>query len=438
MAPSVGFEWREAWYPVMPASYADVERPNAFELLGLRLVLWKSGAEWATVANACPHRLAPLSTARVEADGTLRCRFHGWKFDSKGTCVEVPNADKETADKLCGADHTTAESYPTTEAGGLLWVWPTVGAFDAAASVKPAIDAGRAQSWVMTVPPVSYESMVENALDPSHAPFLHEGTFAASEFVPMDRYEIAEEPSASGFSMHHGGYTTKNVGMNATRLFTAPSFVNVTYDLASGTRQNFDLYFSPATPFSTRVMTAIPLPAPPAWAPRWVGDAVHSFFFTSDALWRFSDQDRLVMMNQDLRNPSTKQAAYDVQTPSDRGVATFRSWLKDCAQPLTFSPSTSLLNFDEASSRWHVHVKHSPQCRRTLARVDIATMLFGRSAFASALSAFILAATGRAARGVAPLALALASYGAARWLDRIRRAFFGREPALWREKVYAA
>jgi nitrite reductase/ring-hydroxylating ferredoxin subunit len=32
-------------------------------------------------ATICPHSLGPLEAARVEADGTIACPWHGWRFD---------------------------------------------------------------------------------------------------------------------------------------------------------------------------------------------------------------------------------------------------------------------------------------------------------------------------------------------------------------------
>jgi phenylpropionate dioxygenase-like ring-hydroxylating dioxygenase large terminal subunit len=39
----------------------------------------------------CPHRLVPLAAASV-VDGQLQCRYHGWRFDTEGTCTAVPSA----------------------------------------------------------------------------------------------------------------------------------------------------------------------------------------------------------------------------------------------------------------------------------------------------------------------------------------------------------
>ena len=45
---------------------------------GQELVLWRDGGgTWRAFRDACPHRLAPLSEGRIEADGTLLCAYHG-------------------------------------------------------------------------------------------------------------------------------------------------------------------------------------------------------------------------------------------------------------------------------------------------------------------------------------------------------------------------
>ncbi len=37
----------------------------------------------------CPHRGAPMHLGWVE-DDTIRCVYHGWKFDCSGQCIEQP------------------------------------------------------------------------------------------------------------------------------------------------------------------------------------------------------------------------------------------------------------------------------------------------------------------------------------------------------------
>ena len=59
------------------------------------------------------------------------------------------------------------------------------------------------------------------------------------------------EVTEKGFVVRHGGYTTKNVGMSATRDFVAPSSVVVDYHLLSGKKQNFKLHFTPGDEHDT-------------------------------------------------------------------------------------------------------------------------------------------------------------------------------------------
>jgi phenylpropionate dioxygenase-like ring-hydroxylating dioxygenase large terminal subunit len=42
----------------------------------------------------CPHLGAHLGHGGCVVDGTLRCPFHGWRFDRGGACVHIPYADK--------------------------------------------------------------------------------------------------------------------------------------------------------------------------------------------------------------------------------------------------------------------------------------------------------------------------------------------------------
>eukprot|EP00965_Chrysotila_dentata_P218706 6190723-Pleurochrysis_carterae.AAC.4 len=439
------FTFERAWYPVMPISYAETDRPNAFTLLGRRMVLWRSADGWACVEDACPHRLAPLSTGRVKSDGNLMCRFHGWEFAGDGKCAKIPNASPEASASLCGSPETAATRFPVRDDGGLLWVWPESGDAGFANSLlsSPAVDPNASKfEWIMTIPPVSYESMVENSMDPSHAPHLHEGTFAASEMVRLEEYEVASDIEPQGYLLKHGGYTQKNVGMDASRRFTAPSFVHVEYKLPSGKKQDFQLYFTPSTPFETRVMTNLQAPQLPAWLPArgLLTDLFHAFFLTRKGLWRFSDQDRLVMQGQDQtqsEDPHRAQLAWDIVSPSDTGVSTFRRWLERVGGGPFSASNPTFVPTKEGENRWNVHGKHCPSCRRTLKLVDRLQKQFGKLSAASAAVAAVLAIRGALSRAIIATAISILMQGASMSMERGRRSFFGLERELWVPQVYA-
>jgi len=89
------------------------------------------------------------------------------------------------------------------------------------------------------VQPISYESMVENALDPSHAPFLHSGlkrngSELSFQSIPMENARLSGKIAAGGFVIKHGGYDPRTKGMDGVRTFKAPSLVDVRYTYAGG------------------------------------------------------------------------------------------------------------------------------------------------------------------------------------------------------------
>src|SRR5581483_6804815 len=65
------------------------EQPLRVLLLGEPWILYRADGELVAFADACPHRRCPLSLGRCE-EGVLQCAYHGWRFDQRGICVEIP------------------------------------------------------------------------------------------------------------------------------------------------------------------------------------------------------------------------------------------------------------------------------------------------------------------------------------------------------------
>ncbi|XXF77311.1 aromatic ring-hydroxylating dioxygenase subunit alpha [Myxococcaceae bacterium GXIMD 01537] len=72
------------FHPVLAAR--DLKKtPVRVEVAGRAYVLFRDGAgKPAALADACPHRFAPLSKGKVRPDGRLECPYHGWHFDGRG------------------------------------------------------------------------------------------------------------------------------------------------------------------------------------------------------------------------------------------------------------------------------------------------------------------------------------------------------------------
>jgi phthalate 4,5-dioxygenase oxygenase subunit len=171
---------RRYWQPVALVDEMQGPRPvKALRLMGEDLVLYKTAGGYALMQRHCPHRGADLAYGRIEPDG-LRCSFHGWKFDSRGKCMETPA--EPAASRLC--EHIKTRAYPVVEKSGILFAY--VGEGDAPAF--PAFDCFVAPDaytfafkgyW-----DCNWLQALEVGIDPAHASWLH-------------KYFEDEDPAAS-------------------------------------------------------------------------------------------------------------------------------------------------------------------------------------------------------------------------------------------------
>ncbi len=108
---------RGFWQPVMRAKDLGPGRAKPLEILGDKFTIYR-GEDGAphVVAYRCPHRGTPLSLGWIEGD-SLRCRYHGWKFDCAGQCIEQPNEDKPFSEKV------KMPCWPTREYVGLIFAY---------------------------------------------------------------------------------------------------------------------------------------------------------------------------------------------------------------------------------------------------------------------------------------------------------------------------
>ena len=167
--------WRYFWHPVctlgeLHAAAAD-GRPVSVKLLGEPLVIAGIEGTIAAFPDRCIHRSTKLSIGRIEAGG-LRCAYHGWLYGADGTCRERPAMPGREIPHDC-----RLRSYDAALARDLVWV-----RLDSSAdTVIPGCPAwgdeafrcvrGEPYTW-----PTSAARRLENFVDLSHFPFVHDGT----------------------------------------------------------------------------------------------------------------------------------------------------------------------------------------------------------------------------------------------------------------------
>ncbi|CAN1327406.1 Protochlorophyllide-dependent translocon component 52, chloroplastic [Linum perenne] len=177
------FDWYAQWYPVMPECDLDKRVPHGKKVLGIDVVVWwdKKQNAWKVFDDMCPHRLAPLSEGRIDASGRLQCVYHGWCFDGSGSCKLIPQAPVDgppvhTNKRACVA------TYPTVVQYGIVWFWPNSDPQyrDIFERKKPPFihelsDHSFTTIWGARDFPYGYEVLIENLMDPAHAPYAHYG-----------------------------------------------------------------------------------------------------------------------------------------------------------------------------------------------------------------------------------------------------------------------
>jgi phenylpropionate dioxygenase-like ring-hydroxylating dioxygenase large terminal subunit len=101
------------FHPVLAARKLQ-RGPVPVQIAGHRYALWRDASgRPAAVADACPHRNAPLSRGRVRPDGRLACAYHGWNFDAQGSGRSPSQPSLTQCD---------VRSYQVVERHGYLWM----------------------------------------------------------------------------------------------------------------------------------------------------------------------------------------------------------------------------------------------------------------------------------------------------------------------------
>ncbi|HWD25296.1 MAG TPA: aromatic ring-hydroxylating dioxygenase subunit alpha [Acidimicrobiales bacterium] len=178
---------RACWHPVARSSEIT-ETPTKAWLLSEPLVLYRAGDRAVGFLDRCPHRRAPLSEGTVD-DGVLTCAYHGWAFDSAGTCVAIPSLG--TSRTLPPKAHLAAVRL--CERYGMVFAaleepiapLPEVAAFAAGGRHVPLEFEG----------PYGASLLIDNQLDIAHFAFLHRQTFG-----------VADDPSTPPYAVERDGW----------------------------------------------------------------------------------------------------------------------------------------------------------------------------------------------------------------------------------------
>jgi len=156
------------WYPIAWSRELRPGKMLARRFAGEPIVIVRSDAGVLfALEDRCAHRQVPLSHGVVNGC-TVRCGYHGWAYDTAGTCIDVPYLGR---DRLPNG----VKSYPVHEIDGLIFVFPGNAALaDARRPPKLGARADRRYKTRELNREVAahYSFMHENLFDMNHQ-FLH-------------------------------------------------------------------------------------------------------------------------------------------------------------------------------------------------------------------------------------------------------------------------
>ncbi|TPW28743.1 aromatic ring-hydroxylating oxygenase subunit alpha [Pararhizobium mangrovi] len=196
---------RGCWYVAATSRSLKRGKTKAKTLLGEPVVLARGedGTAFA-LRDLCPHRGIPLSYGMVEGC-SLRCCYHGWRFDENGTCVEIPSLAEgqkiDVAKINCGA-------YPCVERYGLVWVY--FAANGEAPEDGPMPDVEIFPHIAPETPPAAaimqeFDCSVDHAafglMDPTHAAYIHTSWWFKKNGRTLRPKEKSFEPAPFGWRM---------------------------------------------------------------------------------------------------------------------------------------------------------------------------------------------------------------------------------------------
>ena len=405
------FDWFNAWHPLVPTEFLDLEKPHAMKLLGMDIVIWndgpvdksplfgprknrekgakKSEGQWRVFVDQCPHRMVPLSEGRIEDDGSLFCSYHGWRFDGEGALVDIPQISGTTElEKIRSNPKSNCNSFPVQMVDGVLWVWPDSSddaRIQSALTEVPSLnlkndvkeDRVWKGTWNFRELPYGHDYFIENVVDPAHVPISHHN-------IVGNRYDEQTLSIKTLQSLTKDGFSIMNSDGGGTN-FKAPSQVLIKSPYGEqGACQYLELYSSPSRPGFTNHVGRMLIVKPADGTmpkmlrqytlpiPKWLNHLVSSSFLNQDALF-LHFQERALAHNKQYRasmpGVSDNYESAVLPISADKGVLHFRKWMKKFAGgyipfkgDITMPTASNEVVFDV----WNSHTKHCKTCLTAL------------------------------------------------------------------------
>ncbi|MBN7796358.1 Rieske 2Fe-2S domain-containing protein [Parahaliea mediterranea] len=172
------------WYSVARShelQVGEVKRVHAFDR---ELALYRTRSGVPVLQDAfCPHLGAHLGVEGKVVGESLRCPFHGWRFDTTGKCVEIPYCEEIP-------ERARIRMWPTQEKNGEVYIWfhPENSAprFELPTLVELDDEHWTAPRYAEFEVPAHVQDIAENSCDPVHFQYVHRQAHTPESTVTVD------------------------------------------------------------------------------------------------------------------------------------------------------------------------------------------------------------------------------------------------------------
>ncbi|MYR07621.1 Rieske 2Fe-2S domain-containing protein [Gordonia sp. SID5947] len=177
-----------AWYVAAWDHELSTATPVARTVAGKAMALYlTSEGRPVALADACWHRLAPLSMGTRVGTDELQCPYHGLRYNSAGRCTHMPAQETINPSAMVA-------SYPVEKRHRFFWVWPGDPTL-ADPALIPDMFQMDSPDWAgdgRTIEvEANYQLVLDNLMDLTHEEFVHASSIGQDEL------------SDSGFSVTH-------------------------------------------------------------------------------------------------------------------------------------------------------------------------------------------------------------------------------------------
>ncbi len=187
------------WFSITASADLAAGEIKSVIAVGRELVVLRTEAGVATVMDAhCPHLGAHLGGGWMTGED-INCPYHGWKFDTDGTCVEIPYSDARIPSRAC------VPSYEVREQDGFVYFWYHTGGKAPQYEIPRVSEAddpqwSAAHVWQFEMKAALGE-MAENNVDYAHLHYVHRRPNIpndTSRFIPNGYFSEVVESLPEG------------------------------------------------------------------------------------------------------------------------------------------------------------------------------------------------------------------------------------------------